>query len=96
MISVSTVDVMIPIISNIANPRKMGSNKIAIVPNTTPPAVSTIGVVRTVPASITAYFNGTPSFKRMSMGNTEFRTMIPAKAINPTIDGTLKYAPIIQ
>ena len=68
-------------------------------PITTVPAVSKIGVVRTAPASIAACFNGMPSAVRRlikSISNTEFRTMIPAKAIIPIKDVAVKNAPIIQ
>jgi len=51
---------MVPPINDMANPWKMGSNKITKAPITTVPAVSKIGVVRTAPASIAACFKGTP------------------------------------
>src|SRR3712207_7618204 len=64
------VEVMVPPISDMARPWKMGSNNITMAPRTTPPAVSIIGVVRTAPASMTACLRGMPSFSRRSEEHT--------------------------
>ena len=90
---------MVPPINEIAKPWKIGSNKIINAPITTVPAVNKIGVVLTAPASITACYNAIPSAKRKlikSISNTEFRTIIPAKAIRPIKDVAVKKAPKTQ
>ena len=90
---------MVPPISDMASPWNIGSNRITKAPITTVPAVSRIGVVRTAPASITACFKGIPSATRRftkSISNTEFRTIIPARAIIPINDVAVKKAPNIQ
>ena len=69
------------------------------VPLTAVPALNKIGVVLTAPASIAACFSGTPSavLKLIkSINNTEFLTIIPAKAIMPINEVAVKNAPMIQ
>jgi multidrug efflux pump subunit AcrB len=59
-------------------------------------AVSNMGRNRTAPASITASFNGIPSFIRSCIKSTkimEFRTTIPAPAMNPIMEVAVKKAP---
>ncbi len=90
---------MAPATNEMANPWKIGSNKIIEAPITTAPVVSRIGVVRTAPASIIARFIGTPSFNLISiksMSSTEFRTITPARAIIPIKDVAVKNAPKSQ
>ena len=95
-IKVKSVETMAPKTSEIANPWKIGSNKITIAPITTAPVVNRIGVVLTAPASMIALFIGAPSFKRISIKSIkriEFRTIIPAKAIIPIKEVAVKKAP---
>ena len=61
------VDTIAPATNEMANPWKIGSNKMIDAPITTAPVVNKIGVVLTAPASIIACFNGMPSFKRISI-----------------------------
>ena len=87
------VEAMVPPINEMANPWKMGSKRITNAPITTVPAVNKIGVVRTAPASITACFKGIPSANlrlTKSISKTEFRTIIPARAIIPIKDVAVK------
>ena len=60
-------------------------------------AVNSIGRNRTAPASITAWSSGMPCARRNWMKSTrmiEFRTTMPAPAMNPIIEGALKNASI--
>ena len=87
------VETIAPATNEMANPWKIGSNKIIDAPMTTAPVVNNIGVVRTAPASIMACFKGTPSLSRISIksiSKTEFRTITPAKAIIPIKDVAVK------
>ena len=87
------VETIAPATNEIANPWKIGSNKIIDAPITTAPVVNKIGVVLTAPASIMACFNATPSFRRISIksiNKTEFRTITPAKAIIPMKEVAVK------
>jgi len=65
-------------------------------PATTAIAVSSMGRKRTAPASTTASSRLAPSRRRISMKSTrmmEFRTTIPAPAMNPIMDVAVKKAP---
>ena len=84
---------MAPATNEIANPWKIGSNKMIEAPITTAPVVNKIGVVLTAPASIIACLIGIPSFNRISIksiNKTEFRTITPANAIIPINEVAVK------
>ena len=71
---VKKVDVIVPPINEMARPWKIGSERMITAPNATAPAVSSIGVVLTAPASMIACLSGIPSLIRMlikSINNIE-------------------------
>src|SRR6516162_4209892 len=85
-----------PAIKEMANPWKIGSKRMTAPPTITAIAVINIGRKRTAPASTTAASSEPPSRRRCSMKSTrmiEFRTTMPALAINPIIDVAVKNAP---
>ena len=93
----SSSDATSPAISEIANPWNPGSNRMTPAPTTTAAAVSAIGRNRSAPASTTACSSDSPSCNFNCMKSTrmiEFRTTMPAPAMNPIIDVAVKKAPM--